>query len=78
MAEKNYNELIKNRIYIGGAEDIPEVLKNEKIDIVFDLRAEAPKESTNYNRVHSPIVDDREQQDNVIKNTIDEVVDAYN
>ncbi|MFY3793307.1 protein-tyrosine phosphatase family protein [Ureibacillus sp. MALMAid1270] len=78
MIEKSYNELIKNRIFIGGADDIPEVVKNEKVDIIFDLRAEAVEENTDYNRVHSPIVDNAEQQDESIKNSIEKVVSAYN
>ncbi|MBM7604292.1 thioredoxin reductase (NADPH) [Metabacillus crassostreae] len=78
MTTKNYNELVKNRIYIGGADDIDEVMKNEKIDVAFDLRAEASHEDSEYNRVHSPIVDDADKQDESVKNSIDSVVTAYN
>ncbi|MCM3170444.1 MULTISPECIES: protein-tyrosine phosphatase family protein [Peribacillus] len=74
---KNYQELIKERIFIGGANDAKEMMENEKADIVFDLRAEAP-EKTDYNRIHSPIVDDADQQDESIKKSIDHVVNAYN
>ncbi|MBO1512840.1 protein-tyrosine phosphatase family protein [Metabacillus bambusae] len=77
MTTKNYHELLKDRIYIGGADDIHEVMKNEKIDIAFDLRAEAPKEESTYNRLHSPIVDDADQQDESVKKSIDQVVNAY-
>ncbi|MEE3955887.1 dual specificity protein phosphatase family protein [Peribacillus frigoritolerans] len=75
---KNYQELIKERIFIGGANDAKEMMENEKADIVFDLRAEAPDEETDYNRIHSPIVDDADQQDESIKKSIDHVVNAYN
>ncbi|MBZ5753074.1 MULTISPECIES: dual specificity protein phosphatase family protein [Metabacillus] len=78
MTTKNYHELLKDHIYIGGADDIEDVMKNEKVDIAFDLRAEAPKEESKYNRVHSPIVDDAEQQDESVKKSIDHVVSAYN
>jgi protein-tyrosine phosphatase len=78
MTTKNYHELLKNRIYIGGAEDVDDLMENEKVDIVYDLRAEAPKEETTYNRVHSPIVDDADHQDESVKNSIDQVVNAYN
>ncbi|MCM3390463.1 dual specificity protein phosphatase family protein (plasmid) [Ureibacillus chungkukjangi] len=78
MADKNYHELLQNRIYIGGADDVNEVIKNENVDVIFDLRAEASSDSTNYNRVHSPIVDDAEQQDESIKDSIEKVVNAYN
>ncbi len=58
MTVKNYHELIKDRIYIGGADDVEGMMENEKVDIIFDLRAEAPTDKLKYNRVHSPIVDD--------------------
>ncbi|WP_191556153.1 protein-tyrosine phosphatase family protein [Metabacillus idriensis] len=78
MTTKNYHELIKDRIYIGGADDSQDMMANEKADIVFDLRAEAPENSPNYHRVHSPIVDDADQQDESVKESIDHVVKAYN
>ena len=78
MLTKNYHELLKDRIYIGGADDVKDMLENEKVDIVFDLRAEAPKEEVKYNRVHSPIVDDIAQQDESVKKSINHVVNAYN
>jgi protein-tyrosine phosphatase len=78
MSEKNYQALIKDRIYIGGADDVTEVVENEKVDVIFDLRAEAPTESSDFNRIHSPIVDDQENQEESVKNAIDNVVGAYN
>ncbi|MDW7617344.1 dual specificity protein phosphatase family protein [Peribacillus simplex] len=75
---KNYQELIKDRIFIGGATDAKDVMENEKADIVFDLRAEAPDENTDYNRIYSPIVDDADQQDESVKKSIGHVVNAYN
>jgi len=78
MAAKNYHELFKDRIYIGGADDVEDLMKNEKIDIIFDLRAEAPGNESKYNRVHSPIVDDAAHQDESVKKSIDQVVNAYN
>jgi protein-tyrosine phosphatase len=78
MASKNYNELIKERIYIGGADDVYDVMENEKADIIFDLRAEAPENKSDFNRVHSPIVDDGEHQDESIKKSVEHVVNAYN
>ena len=78
MTTKNYHELFKNRIYIGSADDVKDVLKNEKVDTVFDLRAEAPTEGVNYNRLYSPIVDDAPDQDESVKKSIDKIVKAYN
>jgi rhodanese-related sulfurtransferase len=76
MNNKNYHELIKDRIYIGGADDVNDMMENEKADVIFDLRAEAP-EVIEYERVHSPIVDDAENQDESIQKSIDYVVKAY-
>ncbi|MBT2709506.1 dual specificity protein phosphatase family protein [Pseudomonas sp. ISL-84] len=73
---KNYHELIKDRIYIGGADDVEEMIKNEKADMIFDLRAEVPE--SDYERIHSLIVDDAENQDESIKQSIEHVVNAYN
>jgi thioredoxin reductase (NADPH) len=78
MTSKNYHELFKDRIYIGGADDIEDMMENEKVDIIFDLRAEAPTDKLKYNRVHSPIVDDATHQDESVKDSIDQVVNAYN
>ncbi|MDX5474778.1 MAG: dual specificity protein phosphatase family protein [Bacillaceae bacterium] len=78
MENKNYHELIKGRIFIGGADDVQKMLKNEKVDVVYDLRAEAPDEEVEYNRMHSPIVDDVTDQDESIKSSVDHIVKAYN
>jgi len=78
MTTKNYQELIKDRIYMSGVDDVPDVLENDKPDIIFDLRAEGPESKNDYNIVHSPIVDDGEHQDGSIKKSIEHVVNAYN
>ncbi len=75
---KNYQELINDRIYIGGADDAVDVMENEKVDKIFDLRAESSNVSFHDKRVHSPIVDDADQQDTSIKSSIEQVVKAYN
>lgn len=76
---KEYQELVKDQIFIGGAADAKSAVEDEKIDVVIDLRAEAAEGDYDYFRVHSPIVDDSdEQQDESIKKAIDQVIDAYN
>lgn len=76
---KNYQELVKDRIFIGGAADAMNAVDAEQIDVVVDLRAEVTEGAYEYLRVHSPIVDDSdEQQDESVKKAIDQVVDAYN
>lgn len=77
MKTNNYQELIEERIFIGGADDALEAVKNEDIDIVIDLRAETPNEVDSYNRKHRPIVDDQDQQDHSIREAVTEVVTAY-
>lgn len=78
MTTKSYQELIEDRIFIGGAEDVMNIMGNERVDVVVDLRAESLNTSSASNRVHSPIVDNAEQQDESVKEAINFVVDSYN
>lgn len=77
MKNKKYEELIPNRIFIGGVDAIDELLANEEIDIIFDLRAEVKGPLSSDLSVHQPIVDDTEQQDMSIQAAVKEVTDAY-
>lgn len=73
-----YQQLVKGRIFIGGAADAKTAVENEGIDVVFDLRAEAGDSDESYTRIHAPIVDDStEQQDESIQEAVDGVVTAY-
>ncbi|MBT2581604.1 dual specificity protein phosphatase family protein [Planococcus sp. ISL-109] len=75
---ETYQQLVKDRIFIGGAADAKTAVEKEGIDIVFDLRAEATDSDGSYPRVHAPIVDDSvEHQDESIQDAIDGVVIAY-
>ena len=58
MTIKNDQELVKDRIYISGADDVEDMMGNEEVDVIFDVRAEAPTEVSKCNRIHSPILDD--------------------
>lgn len=78
MTTKNYHELIKDRIYMGGADDVEDVIEYEKSDVIFDLRAESPESKSEFKRVHSPIVNDGDHQDESIMKSIEYVVNAYN
>lgn len=78
MTKKSYQELIESGIFIGGADDVMEVMKNEKVDVIVDLRAESTNISSNSNRIHSPLVDGAEQQDESVKEAINLVVNTYN
>jgi protein-tyrosine phosphatase len=78
LSEKNYQALVKERLFIGGADDAKEVMEKENVDVVVDLRAEAPTEDVSYNRIHSPIVDDAGGQEESIKKAVESVMNAYN
>ncbi|WP_318615886.1 dual specificity protein phosphatase family protein [Sporosarcina sp. YIM B06819] len=77
MTTKNYQELIEHGIFIGGADDAVEVMKNERVDLIVDLRAESTNISLDSNRVHCPIVDDADQQDGSVNKAINLVVNSY-
>ncbi|WP_342510412.1 dual specificity protein phosphatase family protein [Sporosarcina sp. FSL K6-1522] len=74
---KNYEALIPNRIFIGGVNAIDDLLSNEKIDVIYDLRAEVKGALPSRISIHQPIVDDTEHQDQSIQAAVSEVVDAY-
>ncbi|WP_338016893.1 hypothetical protein [Paenibacillus antri] len=39
--EKGYDSLVADRIFMGGASDVEQMVKNEHVDVVVDLREEA-------------------------------------
>ncbi len=77
MSNKKYEELVPNRIFIGGVDAIDNLLANENIDVIYDLRAEVTGPLSSVKSVHQPIVDDVEQQDESIQTAVKKVVDAY-
>lgn len=77
LNKHNYQELIKNRIYFGGANDVTDMMEAEKADVVFDLRVKEYDADSNINRIHSPIVDDQENQAKSLKDALEQVKDAY-
>jgi protein-tyrosine phosphatase len=77
----NYHALVEDRIFFGGARDVEAMIKNEDVDVIIDLRAEAtqcayPSADTEWIQVplgdNSPIVTEQ-----LFKKAIDEVVGAY-
>jgi thioredoxin reductase (NADPH) len=73
----NYQALIPKHIFIGGVDDIEEMMNNEQVDVIYDLRAESPVEESSYIRVHFPIVDDTDHQDESVKYAINQVVKSF-
>ena len=61
-----------------GLLDIKEMMENEQVDVIYDLRAETQTEDSLSNRVHAPIVDDADRQDESVKAAINQVLQDYN
>lgn len=73
---KNYQALVDDRIYVGGVADVSHAIDNEKIDVVYDLRAEVSDSSSEISK-HQPIVDDGEFQDESIRTGVQKIVQDY-
>lgn len=78
MTKKKYEELIPNRIFIGGVDAIDDLLVTENIDVIYDLRAEVKGPLSSDKSIHQPILDNAEQQDESIQAAVKKVVNAYN
>ena len=78
---KNYQSLANNRIFMGGASDVEDMIKNEKVDVIVDLREESTGcafPSPNVNWIRVPIGDNAEQpQEILFKEAVNHVVNAY-
>lgn len=74
--DKDYQELVKNQIFFGGAADAESAIANENIDVVIDLRVAEPGE-VNYTRIHAPIADEAAEIVPSIKHAVNEVMKAY-
>ena len=77
MTNKNYEALVPGRIFIGGIDAIDVLVANEKIDVIYDLRAEVKGPLSSEVSVHQPIVDEADHQDESIKAAVKEVVASY-
>jgi protein-tyrosine phosphatase len=73
----NYHELVKGKVYIGGADTIKAAVEEQGITEVFDLRDDG-KQSESFpqgvTRHHYPIVEDKSNQIDSIKYAIDAVM----
>ncbi|MCI3918689.1 dual specificity protein phosphatase family protein [Paenibacillus sp. TRM 82003] len=79
--ERKYHALVEGRIFMGGADDVPDIVQNEGIDIVVDLREESTAcaaPNANVEWIQVPIGDEAEMpQEQLFRQAIDLVVDAY-
>jgi protein-tyrosine phosphatase len=76
MNDKHYHALIDDRIFVGGVADVQRAIEDEKIDVVYDLRAEVAASSSEISK-HQPIVDDGEFQDESIRTGVKQIVQDY-
>lgn len=77
MTVPKYEALIPDRIFIGGVDAIENLLDNEDIDIIYDLRAEVNGPPASALSIHRPIVDEAEHQDESIRAAVKDVMNAY-
>ncbi|MCY9659623.1 dual specificity protein phosphatase family protein [Paenibacillus chondroitinus] len=79
--EKNYQALVDDKIFFGGAADVEAMIKNENVEVVVDLRGEAtecayPTDGVEWLQV--PLGDNAEApQDQLFQQAINHVVEAY-
>ncbi|WP_214629607.1 protein-tyrosine phosphatase family protein [Paenibacillus agaridevorans] len=79
--QKNYHNLVDDKIFFGGAADVEDMFRNEGIEVVVDLRAEAT-ECSYFNEslkwIQVPLGDNAEEpQDQLFKQAVSHVVEAY-
>lgn len=76
-----YQALVENKIFMGGASDVEDMVKNERVDVIVDLRGEATEcayPAGDVEWIQVPLGDLAEgPQDRLFKQAIDHVVDAY-
>lgn len=77
MPRNNYEPLIPGRIFVGGVDAIEDVISNENIDVIYDLRANLDGDLPSDKSIHQPIVNDEEQQEASIQAAAKAVMDAY-
>ncbi|GGD58895.1 protein-tyrosine phosphatase family protein [Paenibacillus nasutitermitis] len=77
----NYQALIQDRIYFGGADDVPHMIEDAKCEIIVDLRGEASEidhSDEKATKIVVPLGDNTDTpQDVLFHQAISHVVDAY-
>ena len=76
MNDKQYQALIDDRIFVGGVADVQRAIEDEKIDVMYNLRAEVTKSSSKI-RKKKQIVEDSEFQDESIRTGVKQIVQDY-
>ncbi|MCQ6557973.1 protein-tyrosine phosphatase family protein [Paenibacillus mendelii] len=80
--QKNYQNLIDDKIFFGGAADVEDMFNNEGIEVVVDLRGEATEcafPNNGLEWIQVPLGDNANgPQDKLFKDAIHHVIEAYN
>jgi protein-tyrosine phosphatase len=79
--QKNYQSLIEDKIFFGGAADVEDMVKNEGVDVIVDLRGEAAEcayPAADAAWIQVPLGDHAEgPQDELLQQAINHVIEAY-
>ncbi|WP_223555167.1 protein-tyrosine phosphatase family protein [Lysinibacillus sphaericus] len=79
--EKNYDVLVKDRLFFGGAKDADSAFEQEKVDVVIDVRVNGlsteEQELASYEYKHMPIADEDIEVAPSIQKVAKEIVSAY-
>lgn len=72
----NYHELLPGKVFIGGAAAAEEVATQEKVDVIYDLRAEAAEKGTlsTPQSISLPLIEDAGGQAASIKKIASQIV----
>ncbi|TVY06938.1 protein-tyrosine phosphatase family protein [Paenibacillus cremeus] len=81
MTTKNYQSLIDEQIFMGGAADVEDMVKNEGVEVIVDLRGEATEcafPGAPVEWIQVPLGDQAEgPQDVLFDQAINKVIEAY-
>lgn len=72
-----YDELIKGRVYFGGADDAASAVHEKEGEKVIDLRVKGRTEKVDYSYIHKPIADESDEIPSSIQAGVTEVINAY-
>lgn len=79
--QKNYQSLHEEQIFFGGAADVEDMVKNEQVKVIVDLREESTEcayPSAGVEWIKIPLGDNTEgPQDKLFQQAIHHVVEAY-
>jgi len=81
MMEKNYDVLVKDRLFFGGAQDADAAFSNEQVDVVIDVRVNGltgqQQQAAQYDYHHIPIADEEAEVAPSIDKVAKKIVSAY-